>query len=38
MEDIFLAHIVGADTFARGLITADAIISNSQYNALREKR
>jgi xylose isomerase len=38
MEDIFLAHIGGADTFARGLITADAIISNSQYNALREKR
>ncbi len=38
LEDIFLAHIGGADTFARGLITADAVISNSQYDALREKR
>ncbi|NJB72231.1 xylose isomerase [Saonia flava] len=38
MEDVFHAHIGGADTFARGLITADAIISNSQYDALREKR
>ncbi len=38
MEDIFLAHIGGADTFARALLTADAIISNSQYDALREKR
>jgi xylose isomerase len=38
MEDVFLAHIGGADTFARALLTADAIISNSQYDALREKR
>ncbi|SFZ92003.1 xylose isomerase [Flaviramulus basaltis] len=38
MEDVFLAHIGGADTFARALITADAIISNSQYDALRTKR
>ena len=38
MEDVFLAHIGGADTFARALITADAIISNSKYDALREKR
>ncbi|ULC60725.1 xylose isomerase [Flaviramulus sp. BrNp1-15] len=38
LEDVFLAHIGGADTFARALITADAIISNSQYDALREKR
>lgn len=38
MEDVFLAHIGGADTFARALITADAIISNSQYDTLREKR
>lgn len=38
MEDIFYAHIGGADTFARALITADAIISNSQYDSLRKKR
>ncbi|PCJ98239.1 MAG: xylose isomerase [Flavobacteriaceae bacterium] len=38
MEDVFHAHIGGADTFARGLLTAEAIISNSQYDALREKR
>ena len=38
LEDVFLAHIGGADTFARALITADAIISNSQYDALRAKR
>lgn len=38
MDDVFHAHIGGADTFARGLITADAIISSSQYDALREKR
>jgi len=38
LDDVFHAHIGGADTFARALITADAIISNSQYDALREKR
>ena len=38
MEDVFLAHIGGADTFARALITADKIIRSSPYKALREKR
>jgi xylose isomerase len=38
MEDVFHAHIGGADTFARALITADKIMSFSSYNALREKR
>lgn len=38
MEDVFHAHIGGADTFARALITADKIITSSSYNALREKR
>jgi len=38
MEDVFHAHIGGADTFARALITADKIIQNSAYDALREKR
>ncbi len=37
-DDIFHAHIGGADTFARALITADKIISSSDYKALREKR
>ncbi|MFD2726947.1 xylose isomerase [Hyunsoonleella rubra] len=38
LEDIFLAHIGGADTFARALITADKIISSSAYDKLREQR
>ncbi|MCX2719915.1 xylose isomerase [Lentiprolixibacter aurantiacus] len=37
-EDIFLAHIGGADTFARALITADRIISSSPYKNLRRDR
>lgn len=38
MEDVFHAHIGGADTFARALITADKIITSSSYKDLREKR
>ena len=38
MEDVFLAHIGGADTFARALITADKIMTSSPYNKLREQR
>ena len=38
MDDIFHAHIGGADTFARALITADKIITSSSYSALRSKR
>jgi len=38
LEDLFLAHIGGADTFARALITADKIISSSQYEYLRKAR
>lgn len=38
MEDVFYAHIGGADTFARALITADKIISSSQYTNLRKER
>ncbi len=38
LEDIFHAHIGGADTFARALIAADAIISSSRYAQLRENR
>ena len=38
MEDVFHAHIGGADTFARALLTADKIMTSSAYNSLREKR
>ncbi len=38
MEDVFLAHIGGADVFARALTIADRIISSSSYDSLREKR
>ena len=38
MEDVFLAHIGGADTFARALITADKIMTASPYKKLREQR
>ena len=38
IEDIFYAHIGGADTFARALMTADKIISSSSYSELRRKR
>lgn len=38
MEDVFLAHIGGADTFARALLTADKIITSSSYEKLRTER
>jgi len=38
LDDVFHAHIGGADNFARALITADKIISSSAYTKLREKR
>ncbi len=38
MEDVFLAHIGGADVFARALTIADKIITSSSYESLREKR
>jgi xylose isomerase len=37
-EDLFYAHIGGADTFARALIIADKIMTSSPYKSLREKR
>ncbi|GHA76264.1 xylose isomerase [Pontibacter akesuensis] len=36
--DLFYAHIGGADTFARALITADSILQNSDYRKIREER
>jgi xylose isomerase len=38
MEDLFYAHIGGADTFARGLIIADKIIRKSPYESMRKER
>ncbi|MFB9056611.1 xylose isomerase [Mariniflexile ostreae] len=38
MEDVFHAHIGGADTFARALLTADKIITSSSYDKLRKER
>ncbi len=38
IEDIFIAHISGMDTFARSLIIADKILKDSDYLNLRKKR
>ncbi|MEL7004413.1 MAG: xylose isomerase, partial [Bacteroidota bacterium] len=38
LEDIFLAHIGGMDAFARALIVADRILTESDYANLKEKR
>jgi len=37
-DDVFHAHIGGADVFARALIIADKIISSSPYTSLRKNR
>ncbi len=36
--DLFYAHIGGMDTFARALITADAILEKSDYKKIRKDR
>lgn len=38
LDDVFHAHIGGADTFARALLAADKIITSSDYKNLRQKR
>ena len=38
LEDVFFAHIGGADTFARALLIADKIINSSPYTTLRSQR
>ncbi|MEM8763333.1 MAG: xylose isomerase [Bacteroidota bacterium] len=38
LEDIFIAHIGGADTFARGLLVANAVLNHSRYEELLEQR
>ena len=37
-EDLFHAHIGGIDTFARALLTADAILQKSDYKKIRTDR
>ena len=38
IEDIFIAHISGMDTFARALVIADKILKESDYLKLKQKR
>jgi xylose isomerase len=38
VEDIFIAHISGMDTFARALVIAEKILKDSDYLKLRKKR
>jgi len=38
LEDKFIAHIAGMDAFARGLISADHILKNTDYKRLRKER
>jgi xylose isomerase len=38
IEDLFIAHISGMDTFARALIIADKILKESDYLKMRMKR
>lgn len=38
MEDLFYAHIGGADTFARGLIVADKIINDPSFSKIVDHR
>jgi xylose isomerase len=38
LEDIFIAHISGMDTFARALLVADKILNDSAYLKMRKNR
>lgn len=38
LEDIFVAHVSGMDTFARGLIIADKVLNESDYLERRKQR
>ncbi|MBC31783.1 MAG: xylose isomerase [Muricauda sp.] len=38
LEDIFIAHIGGADTFARALLVADTILQKSPYKSMLAER
>ena len=38
LEDIFIAHVSGMDVFARGLVVADKILTESDYLKFRKNR
>ena len=38
IEDFFIAHIGGMDSFARGLLIADQLIRDGQVNAIKQAR
>jgi len=38
LEDIFIAHVSGMDVFARGLLVADKILTDSDYLKMRKNR
>jgi xylose isomerase len=38
LEDIFIAHVSGMDTFARSLVIADKILKESDYLKIRKGR
>ena len=38
LEDLFFAHIGGADTFARGLIVADKVLNDAQFSSFVNER
>lgn len=38
LDDIFLAHIGGMDTFARALVAADAVLTKTPYRTIRADR
>jgi len=38
LEDIFISHVTGMDVFARGLVVADKILSQSDYLKMRKDR
>ena len=38
LEDLFLAHIGGMDTFARALVSAHTILADGEYSRLRKTR
>jgi xylose isomerase len=38
IEDIFIAHISGMDTFARSLVIADKVLKESPYLKMKKKR
>lgn len=37
-EDLFYAHVGGMDTFARALITADAVLNDTSFTQFRQQR